>query len=151
MNMLVSPLMIYVLVVSSKRMPVFWPLEPSWKITSFSWRRSSKCHYSRSDLFYIKHFIFILNFFYQIELPISFSLEKIKQIMNKKKQYVVVICTSALSSPLQVASPDWASLYSASFVVSPRIINLMNTIDLFDCVVHTCNRITNDHFRHLTI
>lgn len=26
--------------------------------------------------------------------------------------------TSALSSPLQVASPDWANLYSASFVVS---------------------------------
>lgn len=93
-------------------------------------------------------FCFHIDFFYQIKLPISFSLEKIKQIMNKKK-VAVVVHTSALSRPLQVASPDWASLYSASLVVSPRIINLLNTIDLFDCVVHTCIRITNDHFRHL--
>lgn len=42
--------MINILVAASNRMPMFWAFEPSWKITSFSWWRSSKRHYSRSDL-----------------------------------------------------------------------------------------------------
>lgn len=50
------PLMIYVLVATSNRMPMFWAFEPSWKITSFSWRRSSKRHYSRSDLIFLFYF-----------------------------------------------------------------------------------------------
>lgn len=88
--------MIIVDSIPHKCMPVSRTLEPGGKIAALRRRRFSQRHYSRANLAgRVKRRIWMLTLWMGFD-----SL------------------TSALSKPLQVASPDCASLYSASFELS---------------------------------
>lgn len=96
------PLMIF---TAGQWAPLLWAFKPCWKITSFGWRRSTKRHYTWSNL----------------DERTDEQIYRWFDSVTSIQTFTWLVHTSALSRPLHVASPDWASLYSASFDVSSGI------------------------------